>query len=619
MKDKLTRLPEEPGVYLMYDTNKTVIYVGKALNLKNRVKSYFSNSFHDNKTTHLVANIHDFDYIITNSEQEAFLLEANLIKQYQPRYNIIMKDDKRYPYIKINTTQNFPTIEMTRDLKKDGSQYFGPYTDVRHLRRLLRDLEWVFPHKTCNRVITEGNTDSKRACLNLQLRKCPGPCIGKITKIEYADQINKISKYLLGKNDDLLKELKAEMEAYADNLQFEKAARIRDKIIHLDTLAKKQHVYFNDLENRDVIALYKEENHVAVTILNMINGKINNKEVFSFKNTINETPEDILRAFLLQYYEEQLRCPHECGEKLCVTMNNKELPYQILLQITPTDYDALNILFKKKLIIPSKGEYKQLIEICRKNAFDYIENLKLQYLKKTTRTIIPIQEIKEFLSLKKLPRKIICLDVSTIQGSETVSSIVFFENGKPLKKQYRHFIIKTVDGQDDFASIAETLNRYFSQIIKDNSWEIPDLIIVDGGKGQLSSAANILKHFQSNHENLKPIEMISLAKRLEEVFLIGHSDSIIFPKTSSAIKLITRIRDEAHRFAITHHRKRRSNRIISSKLDEIKGLGDDKKFALLKTFGSVENIKNASADDLKKIKGIGDNLSEIILRFLNGI
>ena len=626
IKTKLSLLPEQPGVYLMYDKYATIIYVGKALNLKNRVKSYFTGTLLDNKTIHLVNNIDDFEYIITNSEQEAFLLESNLIHQHQPRYNILLKDDKRFPFLKIVTTERFPRLEITRDLKKDGNLYYGPYTEVRSLRLLLKDLEWIFPHKTCLKSIKD-KSENSRACLNYQLGKCPAPCIGKITQEEYNRLIKNITRYVLGKNDDILKAMRHEMVELSERLEFEKAAKIRDRIAYIEDVAKKQTVYFQDLENRDVIAFYREDKHIAVTNIKMINGKISQKEVFSFKNTIDEKTETVLRAFLIQYYANKM----------------DRLPYQILLQAEPEDYPALNIFFNKKLIIPARGEYRKLIEIGRKNAFDYIEQTKLGMLKKAARTIVPIQELKEYLNLKKLPRKMVCIDISTIQGSETVASLVFFENGKPKKKHYRHFIIKTVEGQDDFASIGETLDRYLEhfspglelgvgswelgdELGAPNSqlptqkgveeWELPDLIIIDGGKGQLSSALKILNQHKEKNKNLQSIEIVSLAKRIEEVFLPDLSESIIIPKTSTSLKIITHIRDEAHRFAITHHRKRRNQRTLKSQLDDVKGLGEDKKFLLLKEFGSVENIKKADISELMKIKGIGEKLAESILKIM---
>ncbi|MCL1826522.1 MAG: excinuclease ABC subunit UvrC [Candidatus Cloacimonetes bacterium] len=604
IKNKLPILPEQPGVYLMRDKYTEIIYVGKALNLKNRLKSYFSGTHLDNKTTHLVNNIDDFEYIITNSEQEAFLLEANLIHQHQPKYNILLKDDKRFPFLKVLTKENFPRLEITRDIVKDGNQYYGPYTDAKALRFLLKDIEWIFPHKTCAKNIKEDDP-STRSCLNYQLGKCPAPCIGKITKAEYQALIKNIVQYILGKNDDLLRDMRREMAELSEKMEFERAAKIRDRIAYIDSVAQRQSAYFNDQEDRDVITFYREEKHIAVVNIKILNGKINTKEIFSFKNTVDEPTESVLRAFLLQYYSKK--------------MNN--LPFQILLQAEPEDFEGLNILFKKKLFIPARGDNRKLIDIGRKNAFDYIEQLKLGMLRKSQRTIMPIQELKEYLFLKKLPRKMVCIDISTIQGSETVSSLVFFENGKPLKKHYRHFVIKTVVGQDDFASIAETLDRYLWHFSDENEktdtpWELPDLIIIDGGKGQLSSAFQILRKHQAENPKLAPLEIVSLAKRIEEVFLPEKSESVMIPRTSTALKVITHLRDEAHRFAITHHRKRRDQRTLSSQLDSVKGLGEHRKFLLLKEFGSVENIKNTSTEDLAKVKGIGQKLAEVILETL---
>lgn len=632
--NKLALLPNQPGVYLMYDKENTVIYVGKAVVLKNRIKSYFVGNPTDAKTIHLVQNADEIDYIITNSEQEALLLEANLIKQYQPKYNILLKDDKRYPYIKISVNEAFPRIEIIREIKNDGSKYYGPYTDVRYLRKLLRELEWIFPHRTCKREISINNDNPQysRACLNYQLGKCPAPCIGKITQKDYQKIIQDMTKYLLGKNDDLLKEMHKEMQDFSDNLEFEKAAKLRDKIQYIESLIKKQVVYFTDCLDRDIIAYYQEDKFIAVTVIKMLNGKISNKEIFSFKNLNNETPNEILTAFLLQFYAEKLTNVEQNNE-------HNNLPHQILLQIEPEDFNNLKKLFHNRLYIVSvtkdyyhkkfitDKESKKLIEIARKNAFDYVENKKLSHLRKANKTILPVQELKEYLKLSILPRKMICIDISTIQGSETVSSLVFFENGKPLKRQYKHFIIKDIEGQDDFASVAETLRRFLSNVATDPNWEKPDLIVIDGGKGQLSSACEILYNTE-----FKDIPIISLAKRIEEIFIPVLEDtfqnefsynlklsynSVILPKNSLALKLITGIRDEAHRFAITFHRKRRDARTLSSKLDAVKGLGEDKKFLLLKEFGSVDNISKLKVYDLKKIKGIGDKLAEKILETLN--
>lgn len=634
IKQKLSLLPEHPGVYRMYDEHKSVIYVGKALNLKNRIKSYFSGTPVDAKTMHLLNAIEDLDYIITNSEQEAFLLEANLIKQYQPKYNILLKDDKKYPYLKVNINEAFPRLEITRNTIKDGSKYYGPYTDVRYLRKLLKELEWIFPHRTCSRVIL-ADTDKPqydRACLNYQLKKCPAPCIAKISQKDYKKIIDDMIRYILGKNDDLLKDMRTEMLNFSNNLEFEKAAKIRDKIIYIEALQKKQVVYFADFLDRDIIAYYREGKYIAITIIKMTDGKISNKEVYSIKNSEDESIAEILRVFLLQYYADRLQSQN-------TTENLLPLPYQILIQNEPADFEKLKVLFKNRIYVVSgnKDSYhrkltssqdsKKLLEIARKNAFDYVENIKLSHLRKANKTILPVQELKEYLLLNTLPRKMICIDISTIQGSETVSSLVFFENGKPLKRQYKHFIIKDFEGQDDFASVAETLRRFLKNLANDETWERPDLIIVDGGKGQLSSACNVLYRTE-----FKDIPIISLAKRIEEIFIPVPDDlsllldnekidlsynSIVLPKTSMALKLITAIRDEAHRFAITFHRKRRDTRILSSKLDNVKGLGQDKKFLLLKEFGSIKNIASLNTEQLTSIKGIGQKLAEKIIETLN--
>jgi len=614
---KLDLLPELPGVYMMRDLENKIIYIGKALVLKNRIKSYFSGSLADNKTKHLVSHIEDFEYIITNSEEEAFILEATFIKQHQPHYNILLKDDKKYPFIKIASQEQFPRLSITRDIHQDGSKYFGPFTDSRHLRKLLRELEWIFPYRTCQKNISDEKLTNQRPCLNYQLHKCPGPCIGKISPPEYRSLVEKIIKFITGKNEELVIDLTKEMQELAENLEFEKAAKNRDLIQYLESTVQKQVVYFPDGEDRDIIAFYREDNHVAVTRLRMLKGKISNIEVFNFRNIEEENTENILRAFILQHY----------------SLDREKLPFQILVQIEPEDYTSLNKLFDKKIIVPKRGEYKKLIEIARKNAFDNVENQKLRFLKKTQRTIVPIQELKEFLGLKALPRKIVAIDISTIQGAETVASLVFFENGKALKKQYRHFIIKTVEGQNDCASMAEVMNRYLKHLINDttqifdhleldhepkqvenNLWEKPDLIIVDGGKGQLHSAWDILQKFLLSNPNLASIEIASLAKRLEEVFRPNQAESIIIPRHHSSLKLITAIRDEAHNFALQHHRKRRNVRTLASKLDQIKGISESKKFILLNHFGSVENIFQASKEELLTIKGVGEKLIQAILR-----
>ncbi|MDD2650934.1 MAG: excinuclease ABC subunit UvrC, partial [Candidatus Cloacimonetes bacterium] len=586
----------------MKDKDGTVIYVGKALVLKNRIKSYFAAQIYDLKTQKLVQNIGDFEYIIVNNESEAFILEANLIKKHQPHYNILLKDDKKYPFVKITYNEPFPRTILTRDLVKDGSKYYGPYTDVKYLRSTIRTLEWLFPHRTCSRVIPESPVVFKRACINYQMKKCPAPCIGKISKEEYVKIINKIIRFLTGKSVDLVKELTVEMLEASEQLNFEKAAILRDQINELERIQRSQIMYFTDEKNRDIIAIYQDEALCAVAVLKILSGKVSSKEIYSFKNTLNESKSSIFSAFLSQYYANK----------------TDDLPHQIIVQKEPDNFEEIQNFLGKIILVPQRGEFKKLTMIAEKNAFDYIENKKLAHIRKSNRTIFPVQELKDKLNLYKLPRRMACIDISTIQGSDTVSSLVFFENGRPLKKQYKHFIIKSVEGQDDYASMAETMQRYLNNLSENTNtdeknkaqWLMPDLIVIDGGKGQLNRACKILQD-----SKMKSIEIISLAERVEEVFLPNHSESFILPKNSSALRLLISIRDEAHRFAITFHRKRRQARTISSQLDNIKGLGKERKLILLKHFGSIDAIANASIVQLQQVKGIGKSFAKNIWEY----
>jgi len=593
IKPKLKLLPVSPGVYIMKDTSDNIIYIGKAKVLRNRVRSYFTGTLLDPKTIEMVNKIADLEYILTKTENQALELEANLIKKHRPKYNIQLKDDKSKPFIKVTIKEPFPQVFITRELKKDGSKYFGPYTDTKALRKTMRILEWIFPIRTCTRNIPNGEPVFKRPCMNFQLGKCSAPCVGKITSEEYRKNVTALIQFIKGRNHDVISDFTLRMKEYSAELNFEEAAKLRDKIGNIQKLNRAKNMFFTDEKNRDIIGVYQEDNKAAVAVLKILSGKLLNKEIYALSNTEGTTLAQIMEAFLKQYYSSKL----------------EELPFRIFLQTEPDDYQALNKWLKNKLVIPQKGDNKALISIARENAFNFVEIEKLKYLRKSNRTIFPIKELKDKLNLKKLPRKMICIDISTIQGTDTVSSLVFFENGKPKKKNYRHFIIKTVKGQDDFASMEETIKRYLTKIEEN---EKPDLIVVDGGKGQLSKSYNILKNMK-----IEEVEMISLAKRIEEVFLPGSKSSIILPRNSSALRVLVKIRDEAHRFAITFHRKRRKKRTLKSELDNIYGIGEQTKFALLKKFGSVDNIRNASITELMSVKGIGAKSAKLIVEYLS--
>ncbi len=595
VKPKLKLLPVSPGVYIMKNTSGNIIYIGKAKVLRNRVRSYFTVAHSDTKTIEMVSKIADLEYILTKTENQALELEANLIKKHQPKYNIALKDDRRKPFIKITINEPFPQVFVTRELEKVGSKYFyfGPYNDTKALRKTMRMLEWIFPLRTCTRNIPEGDPVFQRPCMNFQLGKCSAPCIGNISIEEYRKNVNALIHFIKGRNQDVINDFTSRMKDYSAKLNFEEAAKLRDKIENIQKLNRSKNMFFTDEKNRDIIGIYQEGNRAAVAVLKILSGKLLNKESYALNNTEGATLAQIMEAFLKQYYSTKL----------------DELPFRIFLQTEPEDLETLNKWLKNKILIPQKGDNKALISIARENAFNFVEEEKLKYLRKSNRTIFPIKELKDKLNLRKLPRKMICIDISTIQGSDTVSSLVFFENGKPKKKNYRHFIIKTVIGQDDFAAMEETIKRYLTKIEEN---EKPDLIVIDGGKGQLSKSYNILDGMK-----IKDIEMISLAKRIEEVFLPGSNSSIILPRNSSALRVLVKIRDEAHRFAITFHRKRRKKRTLKSELDDISGIGEQTKFSLLKKFGSVDNIRNTSVTELISVKGIGEKSARVILEYLS--
>ncbi|HOH60481.1 MAG TPA: excinuclease ABC subunit UvrC, partial [Candidatus Cloacimonadota bacterium] len=543
----------------------------------------------DPKTEQLVKHIAELEYIITNSEAEAFLLEATLIKRHQPKYNILLKDDKRYPYVKVTLYEDFPRVFVTRDIVKDGSRYFGPYTDVQSLRRTLRSFEWLFPIRDCTRKIPIGKVVFSKACINYQLGKCSAPCIGKISQGQYMLIVNKMIRFFEGRYEEVLDEYREEMNALSADLKFEEAARIRDRIISIQKIQKRQTVLYADKRNIDIIGYYQEENDAVCLILKMQEGAIINQENYPLKNVAHESREHILASFLKLYYAQR-----------------DDLPGEILLPFEPDDYEALSAWLKHRTSLPQRGERSKLLAMAKRNAFHLIEEKKLSHLRKANRTIFPIQELKESLGLNRLPRKIVCMDISTIQGTDTVSSAVYFENGKAKKKYYRHYIIRTIDTQNDYAALQETLGRFLNELEREAEMK-PDLFIIDGGKGQLNASSKVLEE-----SAFSDIYIVSLAKRAEEIFVPGYSESVILPRSSSALRLVTTIRDEAHRFAITFHRSRRNKRTLISELEDIPGVGESTKFLLLKELGSVDRVKEAEIDELVKIKGIGSKSAQTI-------
>lgn len=591
----LKNLPASPGVYQFLNKNGKVIYVGKAKNLRNRVRSYFQSNITSPKTLALVNKIEDFQIFVTDSELEALILENNLIKQLKPRYNVNLKDDKSFPFIKV-TNELFPRIYPTRRVVNDGGKYFGPYTDVRSMRASLRTINQIFKIRSCKLDLTEKNIEAKKfkVCLDYHIKKCDGPCEGLISSNEYHEMVDEVIKLLKGKTDDLIKDLKNRMNEAVANLQFEKAAEFRDKINQLDALSAKQKIVSDDFEDRDIFAIAFEGKDSSCAVFNIRSGKMIGKKQLRLSIEEGEELAEIYSAAIKFYYNDFV-----------------EIPKEVVLEVEPDDSVALTEWLKMKsgkkvkIIVPHRGDLKSLVKMCKENATLQLKEIQIQKMKNLGNVPYSLAALQRDLRLKSLPRKIECFDISNLQGTDTVASMVVFEEGKPKKSQYRKFIIKSVSGPDDFSSMREVIERRYSRLLEDNE-TLPDLIMVDGGKGQLSSAVEVLDELGIMNYNI-----IGLAKRLEEVYLPGKSDPELIPKTSSGLKLLQQVRDEAHRFAITFHRSRRSKRIINTELTNIKGIGTETANALLKNFGSLDKIKHSSKEDLANL--IGDKKASLLI------
>lgn len=599
LEHRLKSLPDQPGIYQFINDKGKVIYVGKAKNLRNRVRTYFQSGITSPKTLALVNKIDDVQLIITDNEIEALMLENNLIKSFKPRYNINLKDDKSFPYIKV-TKEPYPRIYPTRRVLKDGSKYFGPYTEVKSMKASLRLINQVFKIRSCKLNITQESIEKKKfkVCLDYHIKKCDGPCEGLISESDYGEMVNEVVKVLRGRTDDLIKDLTVKMNAAVADLHFEKAAGIRDKLEQLKAISNKQKIVSDDFEDRDIIAAAFEGKDSSCSILNIRNGKLVGKRQLKLSIEEGETIEDIYSSAIRFYYSEFV-----------------EIPKEIVIEVLPYESDTMLAWLnqkssaKVKFIVPQRGDLKSLVKMCKENAILQLKEIQIQRMKNQGQAPYSLAALQRDLRLKNLPRKIECFDISNLQGTDTVASLVVFEDGKPKKSQYRKFIIKSVAGPDDFASMREVISRRYSKII-DNNATLPDLIMVDGGKGQLSSAVEVLDQLGFSNYNI-----IGLAKRLEEVFFPDQSDPASIPKTSSGLKLLQQIRDEAHRFAITFHRDRRSKRTIRTELTEIKGIGLATAEKLLKELGSVNEVKEAPLDKLADI--IGRQKAEVVVRYFN--
>jgi excinuclease ABC subunit C len=601
---QLKAVPASPGVYLMKDATGEIIYVGKAVNLRSRLRSYFGSPLGlTPKVRKMVERVADFEFIVTDSELEALILECTLIKRHRPRYNVVMKDDKNYPYLKV-TNEPFPKVVITRRLLNDGARYFGPYADVGSVRRTLDLVNKLFPYRSCDRVIT--GTDP-RPCLDYHIKRCLGPCIGAVDEAGYRDVINQVVLFLEGRHEEVVKRLRQQMEDAAERLEFERAAALRDQIQAVERVAERQKVVSARGEDQDVIAFARNNGEACVQVFFIRNGRLIGREHFILQGTSEEDGRQIVASFVKQFYDQA-----------------PEVPPQILLP-NPLDEEQVIEAWlrdkrggqKVRLQVPRQGDKRKLVELVAENARQVLEQLRAKWLADDHRQGVALEQLAEALGLPVPPHRIECYDISTLQGTATVASMVVFEDGRPKPAHYRRFRIRSLTGPNDVAALQEVLRRRLKYLAAPEAgraaaqadgrfdFPIPDLIIVDGGKGQLSAAADVLRDL-----GLTSIPLAALAKEEEAIFLPNVSEPVLLPVTSPALYLVQRIRDEAHRFAISYHRRLRTRTAFESELDHVRGIGPRRKQALLRHFGSVKAIREAPVDELAAVVGMTRRLAE---------
>jgi excinuclease ABC subunit C len=595
---RLAALAPEPGVYMFKNEYGGVLYVGKASSLRSRVRSYFQDSrVLDAKTRELISQIVDFEVIRTDTASEALILENELIKRYLPKYNVMLKDGKTYPYIRI-TNEEWPRVLSTRKIVKDGSRYYGPFTSASSVHVTLDLLKRLFPYRACDIKITE---DSPRACLYYHIGRCLGPCIGVADRLEYRAAVEGVALFLEGRGEELVPALHAQMDKAAERLDFETAARIRDEIKSVEHVLERQKIVSGKGYDADVLAVAQSAGGDAgVQVAFIRNGKILGSEYFLMGGSrVEDNPSEILASFVGQFYEDAAVVPRE------LIVQHPLMDVAMVEEfLSDRRGSVVNVL------VPQRGNKRQLVEMVAKSAEENLEQNRLRWLSDEQKLTAALSELSDALGLQSVPRRIECYDISTLQGTNTVASLVVFVDGKPSKKEYRRFAIKDVAGQDDFASMQEVIGRRFRRAAREEateSWRtMPDLVIVDGGKGQLSAAVAVLAELGVD------VPITGLAKENEELYLPGESLPVILPRDSQALYLIQRVRDEAHRFAVTFHRKKRSKAAFKSALDDLPGVGPKRKKALIQQFGSVKRIREASVEQLTSVEGIGPALAEHI-------
>ncbi|HCQ6321668.1 TPA: excinuclease ABC subunit UvrC [Clostridioides difficile] len=596
IQEHLKKLPSELGVYLMKDKYDHIIYVGKAISLKNRVRQYFQSSKnHTSKVKSMVKNIYKFEYIITDSELEALILECNLIKRYRPKYNVVLRDDKTYPYIKVTTNEDYPRILKVRRVLKDKAKYFGPYTNITAVNDTLELISSTYPIRSCKIDIDKAIKNKTRPCLNLHINKCLGPCTGNVSKEEYGKMIEEIIMCLSGKEEKLMELLKEKMNESSMNFRFEEAAVYRDKIKSLEEMIQKQKIdaTVSDL-NQDVVAMARAHNEACVQVFFIRNGKIVGREHFILEGVMDSPRASILSSFVKQFYNEQEYIPKEL-------IIEDEIEDSSILEEWLSSKKGQKVTIR----VPQKGEKKSLVEMVRKNAVEYLEKFSDMNKRKYEKSIGALEELKQILNLEKLPIRIEAYDISNIQGVDSIGSMVVYTNAKKDKKEYRRYKIKTVIGPNDYDSMAEIVDRRLKH------GNLPDLILLDGGKGQVSAVKKVL---ELNDVDI-PLWGMYKDDKHRTKGLICKEKEIELDKTTNLYRFIASIQEEVHNYAITYHRSLRNKALTKSILDDIQGIGEKRKKSLLNHFKDVDAIKKATKEELLEVEGMNKSIADNVYNF----
>ncbi len=591
--DKIPHLPDSPGVYLWRDRDGTVLYVGKAKRLRSRVRSYVTGDHEESvKTRALMLQARAIETIVVPTEAHALILENNLIKEYKPRFNIALRDDKSYPYIKVTVQELFPRVYVTRHLVNDGSRYFGPYTDVGAMRRALNVVKRIFTVRSCNYDLPR--VAPERPCLDYFIKRCKAPCILAQTQQEYAAMIDEVLVFLEGRTDEVISRVRQRMELAAESLEFERAAELRDALHHLERMEEPSVVLEVEGGDRDVLGYARDGDDACVALMRIRGGRLLSREHQFLENLEGETDASVLEAYLIRTY-----------------LPLSDRAHELYLPFAPAERELVDeSLGTTKVMIPQRGPKRGLVELGVQNARHLLEEARLTGEETDERAADPVYELQRQLGLHKVPRSLVCFDISHAQGTDTVASCVWFQNGRPYRAEYRKFKVKHVEGIDDFAAMHEVVMRYFRRRL-DEDRALPDLVVIDGGKGQLSAALAALDSL-----GLGAMPMISLAKREEEIFAPGRAESIRLPRRSPALRMLQQARDEAHRFALTFQRKRRAVRTVTSELLKIPGVGDRKRRQLLEAFGSLHGVREATVDAIAALPGFSIKSAQKILNAL---